>query len=78
MSQSQNQHQDRGTGWGRDGKGGLNRQSGVRLDVEGMEVVLEQSGLVLGGCWLALVQAKFTFVGREERGTGVDGLVRWP
>ena len=31
-----------------------------------------------GGCWLALVQAKFTFVGWEEWGTGVDGLVRWP
>ena len=49
MSQSQNQHQDHGMA-GRDVKGGLNGQSGVKLDMEGMEVVLEQSGVVLG--WL--------------------------
>lgn len=48
---------------GSDVKGGLNGQSGLRLDVEEMEAVLEQGAVVLSGCWLALVHSKFTRVG---------------
>lgn len=53
--------------------------AGVRLDVKETEVVQEQSRVVLGGCWLALVHICWLgWMGCGGWGTDADRLVSLP